>query len=221
MPSTDPGPGPQVGDTFVPATVSGIGVGFPIVRASDLLGSHRTVDTLVDRDAIDAAYRDEGMTVWITATNELYRLVNGITNGDWVLDGSTAQGNVLIRDYALGVLVNDVVYQTGVGNEVDRANSGAAATGLPLGIVQALDSPGVGEALVLSLGDLPGFAGLTIGGRYILGDSAGTIVLQSDTGNPNYPDTTPGSGAVLAPVGIAATAAILSVNVGPGIVFQF
>lgn len=220
MASTDPGPGPQPGDTFVPATVAGIGGGFPIVRASDLLGSHRTVDTIVERDAIPTALRDEGMTVWITATNELYRLVNGVANANWVLEGSVAGGNVLIRSFAVGVVANDVVYQDATG-DVDRANADAAATGLPLGVVRAIDSPAAGQAIVVMGGDVGGFAGLTVGARYILSTADGGIVAESDTGDANYPDTTPGSGHVLAPVGIAGAADTLAVNVGAGIVMEF
>jgi hypothetical protein len=93
MPSVDPGPGGQPGDVFVPATVGGLGAAFPICRASDLLGSHRTVTTLTDRDNISLAHRDEGMTVWVTATATQYRLVGGLTNAFWVVDagGPTQQ----------------------------------------------------------------------------------------------------------------------------------
>jgi hypothetical protein len=73
-----------LGDVFVQATVSGYGSAYPIVRASDLLGAHRTVDTIPERDAIPASHRDEGMTVWITTTGQLFRLVGGITNANWV-----------------------------------------------------------------------------------------------------------------------------------------
>jgi hypothetical protein len=86
MPNTDPGPGGQTGDVFVPATVGGFGAAFPIVRGSDILGGAHTVDTIPQRDAISNAHRNEGMTVWVTASSELYRLVGGITNGDWVLE---------------------------------------------------------------------------------------------------------------------------------------
>jgi hypothetical protein len=89
MASSDPGPGYQPGDVAVPATVSAIAV-TPVVRASDLQGSHRTVDTLAERDAIPSNFRDEGMSVWVTATNQLFRAVGGITNGDWALDTSTS-----------------------------------------------------------------------------------------------------------------------------------
>lgn len=84
MASTDPGPGPQPGDTFTASTVSGFAAGFPIVRASDLLGSLRTVDSIAERDAIATAYRDEGMIVHITGTNQNFQLQGGITNSDWV-----------------------------------------------------------------------------------------------------------------------------------------
>jgi len=84
MASTDPGPGGQTGDVFVPATVGGFGAAYPIVRASDVLGGAHTVDTIPERNAISNSHRNEGMTVWITTTGQLFRLVGGITNGDWV-----------------------------------------------------------------------------------------------------------------------------------------
>jgi hypothetical protein len=103
MASHDPGPGGQPGDVFVPATIGGLGDVFPLHRASDFLGGHRTVDTITNRDAISAAHRDEGMTVWVCDVQKQYRLVGGITNADWVedqfsgaitdLDGGRAEEN--------------------------------------------------------------------------------------------------------------------------------
>jgi len=219
MASVDPGPGFQAGDTAIPSTLGSTGVGAPVVRASDLLGSHRTVDAIVDRDAIPATFRDEGMTVWITTTLELYRLVGGLLNANWILEGSVASGVILVRDYVAGVVVRDVVYKNGVANEVDRADASAPATGDPEGVVRALDSPIVGQCLVATEGiDVPGFAGLVIGEDYILSTTPGGIVGVTDTGNGAYPAyLTPGSGEVLAPVGKAADATILRANATRGI----
>lgn len=220
MASTDPGPGPQAGDTFVPSTVSGIGTGFPIVRASDILGSLQTVDTIAERDAIDSGYRNEGMRVWVTTTAEEYQLQGGIANTNWVLAAGPTTGNSVVRDYALGVAAGDAVYDDTTTNQVDRADASAAATAKVLGFVSVLDFPTVGQAVVQVVGDLSGiFASLTIGSEYILAAAPGQIVEVSDTGNANYPSyLTPGSGEVLSPVGTAAAADKLAINVGPGIV---
>jgi hypothetical protein len=223
MASNDPGPGFQLGDVGIPSTLGPLGVGAPAVRASDLLGSHRTVDTLGERDAIAPTYRDEGMSVWVTTTAELYRLVGGTTNGDWTLEASVASG-ALIRSFAGGVLVNDVVFQTPIAGQVDRATAAAAATGNPLGIVRALNSPLAGQCIVVPVaGDLSGFtdvdaAALVIGSRYILSTSPGLIVEESDTVNAAYPAyLTPGSGEVLASVGVASTTGSLAANTSAGI----
>jgi hypothetical protein len=219
MASVDPGPGFQTGDVAVPNTIAPTGVGAPVARASDLLGSHRTVDTLVERDAIASTYRDEGMSVWVTVTGELYRLVGGIANSNWILEASVGGGTALVRTFVGGTLLNSVVYQTGVAGQVDRADASAVATGNPLGIVRALNSPAPGSCIVVPIGaDLGGFGGLTIGGRYILAASPGLIVLESDTGNGIYPAyLTPGSGEVLASVGVANSATSLSANTSGGI----
>lgn len=214
----DPGPGYQLGDTAIPSTIGQLGVGAPVTRASDLLGSHRSVDTSVLRDAIPSTLRDEGMTVWVIADATVYRLVGGITNGDWVAEG--AVGGALVRDYTGVVAVSDVVYQDSTANRVARADAAAAATGTPMGIVQLVDVPAVGQCVVAQGGDVGGFVGLTIGAPYVLASGApGGIELAS--GGANFPDTTPGSGEVLSPVGVAKSATELTVNVGAGIVAEF
>jgi hypothetical protein len=195
-----------------------LGVGAPVCRASDLLGSHRTVDSLANRDAILSTLRDEGMTVWVVNAASVYRLVGGITNGNWVLDGTV--GGALVRDYTGAVNPGDVVYQNGVANEVGLADAAAVATGTPMGVAQIVDVPSVGKCVVSQAGDIGGFAGLTIGAPYVLASGVpGEIELAS--GGAAYPDTTPGSGEVLSPVGVAKSATELTVNVGAGIVAEF
>lgn len=218
MASTDPGPGYQLGDTAIPSTLGQLGVGAPVCRASDLLGSHRTVDTIPNRDAIPSTLRDEGMTVWVTGAASVYRLVGGILNSNWVLDGTV--GGALVRDYTGALGVGDVVYQDGVANRVQQADAALAATGTPMGIAQLVDVPVAGKCVVSQAGDIGGFVGLTIGAPYVLASgSPGGVELAS--GGANFPDTTPGSGEVLSPVGVAKSTTEMTVNVGAGIVAQF
>jgi hypothetical protein len=206
MPSVDPGPGGQVGDVFVPATVGGLGAAFPICRASDLLGSHRSVTTILQRDAISTAHRDEGMTVWVTSTGQLFRLVGGLTNANWVLESSGTFP--LYRTYQPGVTLLDPVYQLATG-AVDRADASAIATGDVLGIVSAIDVPVIGQCAIAYAGDLAGFVGLTPGDRHLLGTAPGSIVAESDTLNPNYPSA---AGEVVKVVGMAYSATGMFVN---------
>lgn len=122
----------------------------------------------------------------------------------------TAGGEV-VRPYAAGVLLRDVVYLRADG-VVDRASAAAEVTMKHRGVISSLDDPVLGQAKVLFAGDQAGFAGLTIAKMYIAGQSAGSIVAEDDTGNPNYPDTTPGSGHIRAEIGVAAKADTLLVG---------
>jgi hypothetical protein len=125
---------------------------------------------------------------------------------------------VLVRPYTPGVLVNDVVYQMADGT-VDRASATALGTARPLlGVVQAIDSPLLGLCEIMANGDRAGFAGLVAAEMYLLGQAPGSIVGETDTVNPNYPDTTPGSGEVMIEVGVAASGTLLYVRVGDPIV---
>jgi len=47
-------------------------------------GGHRECADTTARDAIPAARRTEGMTVWCVDPGVTYRLVGGIENTDWV-----------------------------------------------------------------------------------------------------------------------------------------
>jgi len=61
-------------------------------------GGYREVVDLVDRDSIPAQRRSIGMLVYVQASDQIYKLSNGITNADWVifLDSTpTASSNVI------------------------------------------------------------------------------------------------------------------------------
>lgn len=118
----------------------------------------------------------------------------------------------LVRPYTAGVVVRDAVYQKSDG-KVDKADASAVATSEAfLGFVTAIDSPGLGQATIRYHGDLVGFAGLTVGETYLLSTSSGQVVGLTDTINPNYPDTTPGSGHVIREVGHAGAVNTLFVE---------
>jgi hypothetical protein len=119
------------------------------------------------------------------------------------------------RPYTAGVVVRDLVYQKSDGT-VDRASATTVATSVLAGFVEQIDVPSSGLAVVRYLGDLDGFAGLTVGDIYILGKTVGTIVRETDTGSGNYPDQTPQSGHTRYKVGLAASATKLWVDISRG-----
>jgi hypothetical protein len=98
--------------------------------------------------------------------------------------------------------VRDAVYVTGAGL-VDRANASAMATAPAIGFVSAIPVPGA-TATVRYAGQLAGFAGLTPGATYFLTTVAGAITTTP-------PDLI--SGQIVQRVGVAATGAILVLNV--------
>jgi hypothetical protein len=51
------------------------------------LDDRATVADITARDAIVSGRRYEGMAVFVESTGLVYRLVGGITNSDWALDG--------------------------------------------------------------------------------------------------------------------------------------
>jgi hypothetical protein len=114
------------------------------------------------------------------------------------LVAASAGAPTVVRTYTPGVSVRDVVYQRSNG-AVDRADASSLSTAPAMGVVEAIDSPLVGEAIVRFAGDLSGFAGLTVGAVYILSRSPGKIVREDDTVNADYPDL---PGNVLQEVGI-------------------
>jgi len=57
---------------------------FPVFKPIYGLGGLRTVDTLVDRDAITSQRREEGMLVYVKEDGQYYQILSGLTNSDWV-----------------------------------------------------------------------------------------------------------------------------------------
>lgn len=111
-----------------------------------------------------------------------------------------------------GVVANDVVAQ-GAADTAVRANANALAT-KAIGVVTAVNSPGAGLCQVaVAPQEVTGFVGLTVGATYILAAAAGQIVANTDTGNPNYPNVTPGSNNLYQVVGVAKSATSLVTNV--------
>lgn len=122
-----------------------------------------------------------------------------------------SQVTTLVRPFTAGVGVRDAVFQKSDGT-VDRAVASAIGTGIPIGIVEAINTPTTGECVVRFAGDLGGFTGLVAGSIYLLSTALGGIVEETDTGNGDYPDTSGGSGHVMIEVGIAASATVLYVG---------
>jgi hypothetical protein len=56
---------------------------FPVADTSEIRGGHHTVQTLADRDGISAERRAEGMTCYVSITQQEFRLVGGTLNGNW------------------------------------------------------------------------------------------------------------------------------------------
>lgn len=106
------------------------------------------------------------------------------TNNAWEPGSPTS---TVVRTYTPGVVVRDVVYQKSDGT-IDKADASAISTAPAIGFVEQIDFPAAGQAVVKFSGDLSGFAGLTVGGVYLLSKTAGLIVREDDTINPGYPD---------------------------------
>lgn len=95
-----------------------------------LPGRYHVVDTLVDRDDLPAQFRREGMLVYVVAVDETYRLVGGITNGDWQVQ-TTRAANVTYTNAGYPSVTN-------VQEALDRAINATAVVTVTL-------IPGSGE----------------------------------------------------------------------------
>lgn len=126
-------------------------------------------------------------------------------------DGGAGGSGAAVRPYSAGVALRSVVYQKSDGT-VDLASAASIGLGIPIGVVSHMDFPATGQCQITFAGDVSGFSGLVPGAIYILGLTPGSIVGETDVGNPNYPNTTPGSGNILAEVGIAGSAGTLLVE---------
>ena len=203
----------QPGDVLVINTISiKNNAPAPIVRTNEALGTHKNAANAAARLAFPAYVRQEGMTCWQVDTAELYRLIGGIANTDWVLESGSG-ATVVTLLMGPGVVVNDFVAKSAVADQAVRSDAAALATGRAIGLVTAINTPAAGQCQVLLLGVAGGFVGLAVGGVYVLASGLpGQVVQDTDTGNPNYPSVTPGSGAILQPVGVATTATTMLVR---------
>lgn len=130
-------------------------------------------------------------------------------------DPTEGRPGIFSRQYETGVAVRDLVYQKSNG-KVEKASCSTVATSILAGFVEQLDVPMVGYATIRYLGDLDGFTGLTVGEIYLLGQTAGSIVEETDTVNVDYPDDTPQSGHTRYKVGLAASSSKLWVDISRG-----
>ena len=130
-------------------------------------------------------------------------------------DPTEGRPGIISRPYETGVAVMDLVYQKTNG-KVEKASCSTVATSVLAGFVEQIDVPMVGYAIVRYLGDLDGFSGLTVGEIYIMGQTAGSIVEETDTVDVDYPDDTPQSGHTRYKVGLAASSSKLWVDISRG-----
>jgi hypothetical protein len=197
------------GDVGVPAAVAPLGI-FPSYRSSCGIGSPKLVTDIPSRDAIPANYRAEGMYCYVASTQQVFMLIGGILNANWVLQVGSAASNVqTFGPYVGAPVVGDAVYMN-AGGSFDQADATSQATAKVVGLVLVVDFPAVGQVTVVTNGRIGGFLGLTPGFTYILGTSPGLLLDEGDTLNPFYPTAV---GNVVIPVAIALSATDLNVNV--------
>ena len=67
---------------------------YPSAQADELLGGHYQVADTTARDAIPSGRRVEGMSCWVVADERTYRLIDGISNANWVADIKITVSNV-------------------------------------------------------------------------------------------------------------------------------
>src|SRR3989339_1712287 len=61
---------------------------FPSAYMDEIQGGYRTVADVTARDAITSERRGEGMVGYVLSDGRTYRLVGGVTNSDWVDEGT-------------------------------------------------------------------------------------------------------------------------------------
>jgi hypothetical protein len=72
---------------------------YPVAETNDILGSAKSVATLTDRDNIPVERRQIGMTVYVNADKLTYKLENGVSNSNWVLEGLNFPTPIKLKDY--------------------------------------------------------------------------------------------------------------------------
>jgi len=127
---------------------------FSMVEDIHLEGGFQTVADLTARNAIPVLRRKEGMHVYVISENDIYKLVGGIDNTDWVLfaPGGT---ETLDETLALGNFTGGEDIEVTIGDSV-RGENAAGGSGLDGGDLTltggAGDGVGLGGDVVLTGG---------------------------------------------------------------------
>lgn len=209
--STDfgwPGSPAQVTDYIDPAQLSReIEADPTIARAPDTI--------FVDEDADDVE-----ITITPNLTAGEITALNAVVAAHVPIDPTPedpteGRPGITVRQYEPGVVVRDVVYQKSNGR-VEKGSCSTVATSVLAGFVEQIDVPMVGYAVVRYLGDLEGFTGLVPGSIYLLGQTPGSIVEETNTIAADYPDESPQSGHTRYKVGVAASSSKLWVDISRG-----
>jgi hypothetical protein len=142
-----------------------------LVRDTDVGGGWMTVLTAALRDAIPPALRKDGMHVFVTDVQKLYRLLPGGVWDEIPFGGSSVDPTKGTFACPGTVNVRDAVYSS-AEDTVDQAE--ADNTKVPcVGFVYA--RPGALAATVQYSGELTGFTGLVTGSTYYVGLTPGAI----------------------------------------------
>jgi hypothetical protein len=150
------------------------------------------------------------MYCYVQSTQQVFMLIGGILNANWVLQVGSAASNVqTFGPYAGLPVVGDAVYMS-AGGSFAQADASSVLTAKVVGLVLLVDFPAVGQVTVVTSGRVSGFLGLVTGDTYMLSTSPGVLVQETDTLNPIYPTAV---GDVVIPVAIALSATDLLVNV--------
>jgi hypothetical protein len=107
---------------------------YPVALQKELKAFALSYQTLAQRDAIPANFRDTGMLVTVRDSNAIYTLVGGITNSNWVQIGVNS---------SIGVIIVDTVYQdlNGLSSEITIPLT-RAGTGFKNLEVESANTPG-------------------------------------------------------------------------------
>jgi len=179
---------------------------FPVVEDVDIEGGFRTVADATARDAIPSLRRKEGMHVYLTGTNQTYRLGPSLMNADWQLVSSSSSSVGVFFNCSMAENIGDAVYISGDDN-VRQARSDSSLTMPVVGVI--FDKPSATTCWVTSAGQVDGYAGLVAGTRYYLSDTvAGAL---TDT-----PGNVPGD--IIQKVGIGKSGSSLFIQIDMPIV---
>lgn len=224
----------QVGSTVLPS-----GQVFPAPVAPpppfpDLGPIITNLETQVNQLNIEVAALQAQKMTWLTPVNSFadlplaniligsvaLTLDTGFTwqfsaSHDWIpflgSGGASSSSGIVVRPFAPGIVARDSVYQKSDGTVAPTSAIGELY--MPcIGFVLAVNTPATGFCEVQQSGDMAGFSGLTPGRIYICSKNLGTIIWESDIGNPDYPGSNE-LGTVVQAVAIAADAATINIKI--------